>query len=441
MAEGVRSGMLMQHPMPSARYVWYVIALVTTVNACNYMDRMALAVLAPLIQADLNLSDGQLGVLTGFAFALFYAICGIPIARWADHGIRRNIIAAAVGVWSVMTALCGAAQHFWHLFLTRVGVGAGEAGGAAPIGSILCDYVPLQKRPMVFAIQAFGFTAGMMMGMAIAGWLGETIGWRWAFVLLGLPGLLLALIVRLTLREPTRGVFEPGTRVRENESFAETMRFLAKCRTYRLLVVFLVVNGFAQYGLTQWWPSFYVRSFELSASFVGIYLGLAIAVGSGVGMLLGGVLATRAAQRDLTLPLRMGMGTIALAGPIALGSVFVSSSWASICFAAGTLLLLSVPFGAIAANVFSVVRPRMRATAGAVSLFATSLLGFGLGPSCVGILSDQLAPSFGAESLRYALILPIAVMPVLVLVLRAAVRTLPQDLMAAGASLEAGSAR
>jgi predicted MFS family arabinose efflux permease len=422
--------------MKSVPYLWYVVLLVTVVNACNYMDRMALAVLAPDIQADLALSDSDLGLLTGFAFALFYAICGIPMARWADRGKRRNIMALALATWSLMTAASGAAQTFWHLFLARVGVGAGEAGGTAPAGSILCDYVPLPRRPMVFAIQAFGYTAGMMLGMALAGQLAERVGWRWTFVVLGLPGLALAAIVRLTLREPPRGVFE-GMRGGERAfSLGDTILLLWQCRSYRLLTLFLILNGFVQAGLTQWWPSFYVRVFDLSAASVGVSLGLAIGLGSGAGMLVGGVVATRAVQRDVRLPLQMGMATIALTLPAAAGSILAPSASGSMFCVAATLLLLGLPFGAIAANVFSVAKPQVRAMAGAVAMFATSLIGFGLGPWCVGALSDLLAPEFGARSLRYAMLLPLSGLPFMVLVLRAAARSLPQDLHAAGTQIE-----
>jgi hypothetical protein len=216
-------------------------------------------------------------------------------------------------------------------------------------------------------------------------------------------------------------------------SLRETLGYLSRCRTYRLLTLFLIMNGFVQYGLIQWWPSFYVRVFALSSATAGLYLGLAIGVGSAVGMLMGGVLATKAAQRDVTLPLKMGMGTIALTILTTVGSILIPSVGASICFVAGTMMLLNAPFGAIAASIFSVVKPRVRAMAGAVALFATSLLGMGLGPWCVGVLSDLIAPSLGVQSLRYALFAPIGVLPAMVILLRAAVRTLSQDLQAVSA--------
>lgn len=424
----VRSSSIAQ--TPSARYVWYVIALLFVINAFNYMDRMALAVLAPLIKTDLKLSDAQLGLLIGFSFALFYALCGIPIARWADHGIRRNIIAIAVATWSVMTALSGAAQTFWHLLLARVGVGAGE-GGSHPVGSsIICDYVPLKQRSGVFAIYTCGLVAGLMLGMVVAGRMGESIGWRWTFVALGLPGIGLAIIVRLTLREPARGRFDA---VRDDKPYVSpggTLGVLWRCRTYRLLVFAHVVSGFVQFGLIQWWPSFYSRVSGLTLSSVGVYLGIALGGGMGIGLLIGGLIANKAAQRDVRLPLLIGALAAIFALPAALGSLFISSAFGSMVLVAVMQMFLAVSGGAHVATLYSVVAARMRATAGAISTFASALLGHGLGPFCVGLVSDILTPLVDGEALRYALLVPIGLIPVWVIGLYAAAKALPTDLRA-----------
>lgn len=416
----------------SARYIGYVIALLTVVNVFNYMDRMALAVLLPFIKTDLELSDGQLGLLVGFAFSLFYAVCGIPIARFADRGVRRNIIAVALTVWSAMTALSGVAQNFWHLFAARIGVGAGEAGCLPPAQSMLCDYVPLKRRSGVFAVHNFGIIAGLMLGMALAGWLGETIGWRWAFVALGLPGIALAIIIRFTLREPIRGGLDAvkngeGTRL----PLGRTLAILWQCKTYRLLTLLYALNGFMQYGLHQWWPSFYTRTFGLTPAAAGVKLGLAIGVGAGIGLLLGGLLANPMAQRDTRLPLMMGVAASVLAAPTALGTLWLPSAGGSIGLVSLTALLWNVSTGAVVAAATSVVSPQMRATAGAIHILCAAVLGFGLGPLCVGLLSDLLMPSLGVQSLRYALLLPICLLPVMALVFYASAQALPKDLKAA----------
>jgi predicted MFS family arabinose efflux permease len=412
-------------------YVWYVIALLSTVNVFNYLDRMALAVLLPFVKADLRLSDSQLGLLIGFAFFVFYAFCGIPIARWADRGNRRNTIALALLIWSVMTAICGAAQSFWQLFLARVGVGVGEAGGLSPAQSMLCDYVPLERRSGVFSIHSFGLIVGMMAGMALAGVLGERLGWRWTLVALGLPGVLLAVVVRFTLREPQRGGPQQVGEISNGVSLLEAIGVLWRCRTYRLLMLLTVVNGFIQYGLNQWWPSLYTRVFGLSMSVVGTYLGFGIGAGAGIGMLFGGLLGNRLAQRDVRLPLIVGVAATVLALPAAVGSLFFPSFRLSVLMVAITGFLWSIPAGPIVATVYSVVQPSMRATAGAISVFFSSVLGFGLGPYCVGAASDLLTPAFGIESLRYALLIPVSLLPVLATVLLAVAKAFPNDLQVA----------
>jgi MFS family permease len=254
-------------------------------------------------------------------------------------------------------------------------------------------------------------------------------------VALGLPGIALAIVVRLTLREPPRGFFDAVKDDTTSLSFGETINVLWHCRTYRLLMLFLVVNGFVQYGLNQWWPSFYTRIFGLSLSTVGVYVGAAIGVGSGLGLLIGGLLANKAAQYNVKLPLLMGAAATALALPAALGSLFISSASGSIFLVAVTALFWSVSNGPVVATVYSVVTSRMRATAGAITIFATSVLGFGLGPFCVGLLSDKLTPSLGMEALRYALLAPICLLPLMVIALCAAAGKLPADLKAATAQL------
>lgn len=414
---------------PTSRYVWYVILLLAGVNAFNYVDRMALAVLASLIKEDLQLTDSQLGLLTGWAFALFYAVCALPIARWADRGIRRDIIAMAIAVWSAMTALSGTAKHFWHLFFARVGVGVGEAGSFAPAASIICDYVPLNRRSGALALLTFGNAIGLLVGMALAGWLGQTIGWRMTFLVLGLPGLALALLVRFTLREPTRGLFDTVQPSQTSVSLRETLGFLLHCRTYRLLTIYLVTDSFFRYGLIQWLPSFYGRLFDADLATVGVYLGIAIGAGMGTGMLIGGFTANKAARRDVRLPMRIGVVARALSIPAALGSLFVPSLSVSIALVWLDGFFAGVASGPVLATQYSVVNTQMRATAGAISIFIMSVLGFGLGPVCVGVMSDFLAPSLGVESLRYAMLVPLCVSPVMLIALFAASKTLSHDLV------------
>jgi predicted MFS family arabinose efflux permease len=418
----------------SGRYVWYVIGLLAFVNLFNYMDRVALSILMPAIRVDLRLSDGQLGLLVGLAFSLFYALCGIPIARWADRGIRRNIIAIALTCWSCMTVLSGAAQNFWQLFVARMGLGVGEAGCLPTAQAIISDYVPYRKRSGVFAIHASGLVAGVIAGMVIAGWLGETVGWRWTFVVLGAPGLVIALIVRLTLREPRRGAFDDvhAAAGAAGMSFGAALRFLWRCHTYRLLAIFGAANGFLQYGMQQWWPSFYSRVFGLSLSEIGFYLGLAVGGGCMLGMLFGGLLANWATRRDVRLPLIIAACAIAVTLPLIVVSLFVPSLLASMTLVTLSNVLWGVGTGPIMSAIQSIVTPNMRATASSMNAFFVSAVGFGLGPFCVGLVSDILTPTLGNEALRYALIAPICLLPVVVIALFCAAQRLPADLKAAG---------
>lgn len=410
------------------RYTYYVIFILFLVSVVNYMDRMALAILIPSIKKDLHISDSELGLLLGFAFFLFYAVCGIPIARWADRGARKTIVALALSVWSLMTALSGGAQNFWHLLVARVGVGAGEAGSIAPSQSMICDYVPLAKRTGVFAFHNLGLSTGMMVGLVLAGWLGEAVGWRWTFVCLGLPGLVLAVVVHRTIREPIRGTFDiKMPRDNERISSAAALRLLRACGTYRWLLLFAVLQGFALYGLNQWWPSFYERVFGLKLAAVGAYLGPAIGAGSAAGVLIGGLVGNRLARRDVRLPLLFSASTTILALPSGIACLFLSSIQASIAFVLLTAAFLGVSNGPLIAALYSVSAPNIRATAGALMIGISSVFGYGLGPLCVGAISDALMPIYGYESLRYALLAPLCVLPPMTVALFIAAMKLKAD--------------
>jgi predicted MFS family arabinose efflux permease len=419
---------------PSRAYVWYVILILTVVNAVNYMDRVAISVLAPQIKSDLHVSDGELGLLSGLAFFIFYALFGIPIARWADRGVRTHVIAAGLGLWSIFTALSGAARNFTQLALARIGVGAGEAG-CLPAGyAIVADYVPIQKRGGAYAITTFGSLAGRSVGFALGAWLGARLGWRLAFVALGVPGVALALWVLLTLREPRRGVLDGDATVHPQQPLSMVLRSLIRLKTWRRICAAAVVSGFIQYGTTQWWPSFYMRSFDLSQQKVGLYLGDATFVGYAIGMLLGGLVTDKVSPASMRAPLVIAAGAALLSLPATLGSLFVHSINMSFFFVGLTTLcwgLVSAPCVAIGA---SVVPPAIRATGGAIDTFVTAIVGFGLGPFLVGALSDKLAQWVGGESLRYALLAPVCLIPALIVIVYSASRSVEGDLAALGMS-------
>lgn len=392
--------------------VWYVVALLTAVNAVAYMDRMALSLLAPAVKRDLDLSDAQLGLLLGFAFSAFYATCAIPIARLADKASRKSIIATSIAVWSLMTAASGAAQNFWQMFVARMGIGAGESGVVPAAQSMICDYVPPRRRPGMFAVHSFGSTAGMVVGMIAAGLLVEQIGWRLTFLAIGLPGLVLALVVHLTIEEPARGRLEEIARKEDAAfTFAHTLRFAFKSRTYLLLISTLVISTFASSAITQWWPTFFARNFGLSAANIGAALGLALGLGGAIGAIGGGFIANKLAARGYRLPL-IALGIVKwVMTPLSIGVLVAPSAGWSFTFVALMAIAGSSSVGVISAAIFSVMDPRGRATAGALSSFLPVVLGASLGPFMVGFLSDHLAGSFGADSLKYALMVPPFMLP------------------------------
>ena len=412
----------------SSRYLWYALSLLFAANLFNYMDRMVISVVLPLIKADLDLSDTQLGVLTGIAFAVFYATFGIPIARWADRGTRRTIVSLAIAVWSAMTVLCGMAQNFVHMMLARFGVGIGEAGCVPPSHSMIADFFPTERRATALGIHTAGATLGIVGGLVLGGYIAETWGWRWAFFMLGAPGLLLAIVTQLTLREPTRGAYEEAAVDVPQPPLREVLRYFARRASYVHLVVVFAMGSFAAFGIQMWLPSFYVRSFGMSTAEVGFYFGIAFGLGSAMGTLGGGYVADRMGKGDMRRPLLiLGVGASAMTLPLSLGVLL--SPWAALAL---SLNLVSSTIGGLAngplfAAIQSVVDNRMRAIAVAILMFSSSMIGVGLGPLFAGMLSDLLAPRFGDDSLRYSLIIlsTLGVYPIVHLWL--AVRALPRD--------------
>jgi predicted MFS family arabinose efflux permease len=387
------------------RYVVYAVGLLAAINMVNYMDRMVLSVLLPHIKADLGLSDTQLGLLTGFAFALCYAAFGIPLARWADRGNRRNLISLALVVWSVMTAACGLAQSFLHLMLARIGIGVGEAGCIPPSHSLISDYVPQERRSTALSVHTAGATLGIIIGLGLGGWLGTIIGWRLTFLAVGAPGLLIAVVLRLTLREPPRGHAD-GIQADASAapSLKEVLAYLWSQRSYVHLVGAFAFGSFAAFGLSQWMPSFYVRSFGMSTAAVGLLFGLAYGAGEGLGTLIGGPLADVLMKRDKRWGLWLGAIAYAVSFPIMLGVFLTPSMRVAVALTFISFVVVGLPNGPLFAAVQSVVAPRMRALASAVTMFAASVVGIGGGPFVVGILSDAMGKWAGDQSLRYALI-------------------------------------
>lgn len=392
-------------PSPSHAVGWtayYALGVLTLVSFFNYMDRMVLAVLLEPIKTDLHLSDGQLGLLSGLAFAVLYAIFGIPLARFADRGPRVKLLAACLLVWTAMTAATGLARSFPQLFLARMGVGVGEAGCVPAAHSLIGDYFPPQKRAMGISFFQAGGLAGLSAGLLITGLLADHFGWRIALMIVGLAGLPLSLLILTTFKEPVR-------RGNLNDEAAEPALLAIKALlgrpALRHLTLALSIGAFGTYGITQWLPTFFIRSYGMSLTQIGVWSGAATGIGGVLGVLCGGLGATRLVPKDprweLWLP------AIAYGGSAPLyAMVFLSPSpvWAMLIKVFATFLAASGGGVALSA-IQSFAEPHRRATAIAMVLFLSSLLGLGLGPLMVGLASDALAPQFGKESLRYALLL------------------------------------
>jgi len=413
---------------PSGAYLGYVLALLAMVSFFNYLDRMVMSILVQPIKEDLGFSDAQLGMLTGFAFALFYATFGIPIARLADKKPRVAILSICMALWSVMTAVCGLAGNFVQMLLARVGVGVGEAGCVPSSHSLLSDYFPPHRRAFALGVFQAGGSLGIMVGLMSAGILADTLGWRWAFPVVGLPGVLFAFVAWLTVREPKRGMLE-GRSQQEVEPMPtrQAFRTLLGRRTYRQILIAYALGLFPIYGIAQWVPAFLVRSHEMSLSQVGVWFGFASGFGGFTGILLGAFSSPLLIRRDrrweLWIPAVSYIVCLPLYAYVFLGTS--SSVVMAVLFVAA--MVAGYGIGPGMASVQTVSEPQLRATAIAMIMLCSALLGQGGGPFAIGLLSDFLEPSLGIESLRWAMLASLSIFVWAVVHFFLAARTMPED--------------
>jgi predicted MFS family arabinose efflux permease len=406
------------------RMKYYVLGLLALTYALSIVDRFLLGILLPQIKAELELSDSLLGLLSGAAFALFYATLGVPIARLADRIGRKYVISASLAIFSVMTAVCGAAVNFTTLLLARVGVGIGEAGTTPASLSIISDLFEKERRSLAMALFSVGGNVGMLAGFIIGGYVAVHYGWRQAFLIIGAPGIIVSLIILATLREPRRGLadglVESDTAPRE--SLWSSARFLLSQPAYRNMVLGISMMLFVATGVIAWLPSYLARSHGMQADEVGRLLGLALGLAGPIGtVVLGGIVADRLSRRDM----RWGMwlvGIVALLLCPAYLLVIVAPTGSLAITAYFVPAVFGIFFQGPTAALSQAVSPvSMRATSGALLLLVGNLIGLGLGPLAIGVLSDALEPRFGVESLRYALLLaPIAAVVGAALYFRAA---------------------
>jgi MFS family permease len=387
----------------SENYKWYVLFILTLVYALNFFDRQLIVILQEPIKAELNLSDTQLGLMTGLVFAIFYSIMGIPIARFADSNNRRNVIGIALAIWSLLTALTGYVQSFFQMLLVRIGVGIGETGGTPPSHSIIADYFPMEKRATAYAIYTMGVYFGLFLSFILGGYLESTIGWRNAFIYLGLPGILFAVFLVMTVKEPPRGYSEKGKNKIASKSVKETFQFLMTRKTFILVTIGSALHSFVGFGFANWMPSFLMRVHGMTLIEAGFGLAIAVGIGGALGALTGGILADRLIKKNRRWYMWLALITIITTVPFSLYTLFSSNGTAAVYCYFIPNFLFSFNTGSIIAVILGIVSFNMRATTSAIYFLVQTLVGMGLGPLVVGFLSDYFEPTYQETSLRYAL--------------------------------------
>lgn len=380
----------------------FTLILLTLVYAFNFIDRYILVVMQESIRAELDLSDAQLGMLSGLVFAIFYTTLGIPIARLADVSNRRNIIAVSLTIWSGMTAISGFAQNFAQLALARIGVGVGEAGGSPPAHSMISDMYDEKRRATAIAVYSSGLYLGILCGYLLGGYFNDLFGWRITFFLMGVPGIVLALFLFLFVKEPQRRLLM-GTEV-QKPSFSNTFKTLWKKSSFRWIALACGISAFASYGIGNFNPSYLARYFpDLSRTEIGLILSLTNGFAGIIGTFMGGWVTDRFGAADIRRYMWIpGISAVASI-PLSLYAYNIDNLMLAL-----PILFLSVIFSTFylapsIATAHRLVDPRMRAMTSAVLFFVLNLIGLGLGPWVVGELSDFLRDLNGAESLREAI--------------------------------------
>ena len=383
---------------------WYVVIVLALGYAANFLDRQVINILGQSIKVEMHISDAQLGMLTGTAFGIFYSLLGLPIARFADRVHRVNLVTAALVVWSGFTALCGFTHGYMQLFAARLGVGVGEAGGTPPSQSIISDYIPPARRTVAFSLFNLGVPIGSFLGFLLGGYVNDWFGWRIAFMVAALPGLLVAILVKFTIPEPVRGSTEAvGKDAAAMPPLRATLKQLFGMPSYLALIVGSTFGVFIIYVTGTWLPPLFIRVHGMSAHEIGGWLALCAGLGGGLGAIGGGAVAAALCKRyrhgDLWL--------ILVATTMICPTLLVTALSDSLTLALWAMFLLYfftyVWMGPTSARIQQIVPIRSRALAVGFMIFQSSVTALAFGPPLVGLLSDILAPTQGVNSLRTAL--------------------------------------
>jgi MFS family permease len=395
-------------PLHGERYPHYVLGVLVLVYIFNFIDRQILAILAPSIQAELGLSDTQIGALTGVAFGIFYATLGIPIARLADKRSRVLVLSICLAIWSLMTALSGLAVNYWQLLAARIGVGIGEAGGSPPSHSLISDYFPSEQRATALGIYALGVPVGILFGNLAGGWINEFFGWRSAFFVVGLPGLALAMLVKTTIKELPRGYSEGRSTTTTDVPFRDVVKTMWGFKSFRQISLGAGTQAFVGYGAIAWMPTFLVRTHDMSSGEVGTALGLIIGGAGGAGTLLGGYLSDRLASQDIRWHVWIPALGFAVAVPTSVVVYSVDSLGVLLAVYTIPAFATSLYTGSTFGLTQTLAPLAMRAAASALLLFVINIIGLVFGPTTIGLLSDYFQSGLEMteiESLRTALLI------------------------------------
>ena len=386
------------------RYRRYLLGLLLLVMTCNYADRYVIGILLPQIKSDLALTDTQIGFITGAAFTVFYALLGVPIASLADRRSRRKIIAWALALWSLMTCLCGLARSFVQLAVFRVLVGIGEAGCTPPSHSLVSDYFSARERALAMAVLGLGSSLGVFLAFLVGGWITDTYGWRVTLVSFGAPGMLIALVVYGTLRDPPRGHSDGVQAAAKAPAMFPAFRKLWAKKTFRYMVLGGSMYGMVSTALLAWLPSSYTRTHGLEVATVGTWLAFTKALPHAAGTLLGGLVASRLAKIGAKQPIFLCAGVQVAAAPFYALVLLAANPTAALLWLIVPACVGVMQGPVLFATIQGVAEVRTRAVASALMILIINLISGIIGPQSVGIASDFLTGSLGNDALGVALL-------------------------------------
>ncbi|HET6564883.1 MAG TPA: MFS transporter, partial [Xanthomonadales bacterium] len=388
----------------SPSYRLYVLGMLTLVYVFNFLDRQLLVILQEPIKAELGLSDTQLGLLSGLAFAAVYVTAALPLAQLAERWSRRSMVAVSLATWSGMTAITGFVTSFYQLLIARAAVGIGEAGASPASHSIISDIFPLNRRATALAFYSIGINLGVLLGFLLGGWINEFFGWRMAFIIVGLPGILLALAVRFSIREPAKGLSMGIKTDARPPAFFKTAVELWRKPSFRNLALGTALQSMVGYAIVNWLPSYMIRMHGMGTGEVGTWLALSAGAAGALGTFGGGWLADRLAVRDARWYQWVSAGSAMLVLPMMCLVLLAGNPTIAMLLFIIPACVQTACIGPSLAATHALVDIRSKSVGSAILFFVVNLIGLGLGPLSVGIVSDYLEPTYGNASLRWALL-------------------------------------